>query len=580
LGRIWAERINRLLRRGPPRHYSGPEVPEIAARLGGLAVGGPGDWRALPRLAETYFLPTAPRLTPAMIAQAEAVRSGEFRVSGRFPPEKLGLPPRWDANPRGDYNWLSTLQGMEWVASLVHAHYGQPERGWLETVASVIADWIEHNPFRGAPSRWSWHDHATAKRLRLFAWFWEHYRQSEAFDPEFARLLLASVYQHVQYGLDERNYRHDSNHGLEATGALLAAALTFPMFREAGEWERTALARLDRWLTDNLSPEGFHLEQSPAYHWFVLLRLAAIERFLRANGRAAPALSEASERVARAWPWLLKPDGTMPAVGDSAPGAPADWRKVLKSRWGREAPAEEPHAEMVVSERAGYAIFRAAGDADTYALFRCAARISPHCHYDGLSFVLFGLGREQLRDSGFLSYHEWDPRRQYLRSPRAHSVALAGPGSFRTQECRLLEWGRADGESYALSYQDQPEGRHTRRFAFRPPREVVVEDRFDHSRRRPRPWRQLWQVGLGLGVEIVSEREAHLVSEDGSRCVIEQSVSGRWEVVTGRERPTLQGWYSAGYGEWEPATTLIFHVPLGEAAVKSSLTLCPARVAR
>ena len=300
MSRVWAERINRLLRRGPPRHYSGPEVPEIAARLEGLAAGGPGDWRALPPLAETYFLPTTPHLTP----------------------EKLGLPPRGDADPRGDYNWLSTLQGMEWVAPLVHAHHGQPERGWLQTVASVIADRIGHNPFRGAPSRWSWHDHATAKRLRLFAWFWEHYRQSEAFDPEFARLLLASVYQHVQYGLDERNYRHDSNHGLEATGALLAAALTFSMFRQAAEWEVTALARLDRWLTDNLSPEGFHLEQSPAYHWFVLLRLAAIERFLRANGRAAPALSRASERAARAWPWLLKPDGTMPAVGDSAPGAP------------------------------------------------------------------------------------------------------------------------------------------------------------------------------------------------------------------------------------------------------------------
>ena len=85
-------RLNRLLRRGPPRHYRGPEVPEIVARLGELVAGGPEEWRAAPRLVETYFLPSAPRATPATIIQAEAVRSGEFRVSGRFPPEKLGLP--------------------------------------------------------------------------------------------------------------------------------------------------------------------------------------------------------------------------------------------------------------------------------------------------------------------------------------------------------------------------------------------------------------------------------------------------------------------------------------------------------
>jgi hypothetical protein len=506
---------------------------------------------------------------------ADAVVSGEFQVAQRFPPQKLGLPPDWSANPTGDDNWQSSLQGLDWLMPLMHAHAGRPEGGYLQAAARVIEDWIRHSPFRGAPSRWSWHDHASAKRLRLFAWLWELYRQDGAFDAQFARLLLASIYQHVLYHLDERNYRRDSNHGLEAIGALLAAALTFAMFRDSGRWRATALGRLEQWIGDNLSPEGFHIEQSPAYHWFVVLRLAAMDRFLRANGAEQRWLSEAMGRAAAAWPHLVKPNGEVPTVGDSGPEAPADWPRILALYWGRAAPAGDTHASgFIISPRAGYAIWRAgAGDEqDLYALFRCRAFESPHCHYDALSFVLYGLGRDWLVDPGYLNYHEWDPRRRYLRSPRAHSLVLVGERGFRTGESGVVESGRGEAGDHVTSFHVLPGVRHTRRVLVAGPRQVRIDDRVQRGG-RPVVWRQLFQIATGLQVHISSATEARLVASDGNWCAIRQSAPGTWTVVEGQRKPHLQGWHSPRYGAWEPRPTLSFRPGPGVGELQTSLLL-------
>ena len=418
----------------------------------------------------------------------------------------------------------------------------------------------------------------------------------------FVSTLLTSSYRTKTFGflwalldLDYRNYRPNSNHGLEGIGALWAAAITFPFFREAAAWEAKAQERLEQWLADNLSPEGFHLEQSPSYHWFVLLRLAAIDRFLCANGRPLDDLSRAAGRAAQVWPYLLKPNGAVPTVGDSSPIAPANWRAMLERRWGRPLPSPFPfpaetgaipcsdRAErgfLLVSKEAGYAVFASThapfGDPDAiYVLFRCRAFESPHCHYDALSFILYGLRRDWVVDSGYLSYHEWDPRRQYLRSPRAHSLVTAGTRDFRTRANECLEWGRTSEGDFVVSYHDLPAGRHTRWLLFTPPHQLTIVDQLHSARRRKVQWAQLFQLAPDLEVEIVSEAEAHLKAPDGARCIIRQSVPGRWRVARGEERPRLQGWFSESYGDWEPTTTLMFRPRPGEKTAESVLTLHP-----
>ena len=586
----WSVTISRWLRRGPPRHYRGPEVPSILRRLDSLVQGGGhalDGMREGPRLAETYWHPLNPLPSERLTRQADDLLAGRFRPAHRFPEEVLGFPPPWHQRFRTDDNWLSSLHGLEWLIPLVHAHVGAPDQAYLRACVRAIEDWIRGNPFRGAPSRFSWHDHAAAKRLRLFAWFWQQYCRNDDYDLDFAQLLVASVYQHCLYHMDDRNYRRDSNHGLEAIGALWAAAITFPIFRDAPAWEEKARGRLGQWIADNLSPEGFHMEQSPAYHWFVLLRLAAIDRFLRANDRALDELSDATERAARVWPYLLKPNGVIPTVGDSSPTAPANWPAVLERRWGRtppspiapSAPSDEPGAPaLLVSPRAGYAILASEpppyGNPDaTYLLFRCRAFESPHCHCDALSFILYGFSRDWLVDPGYLSYQEWDPRRQYLRSPGAHSLVLVDAQDFRTRQNDVADWGRTKEGDFAVAYHDLPRGRHTRRVLLTRGGEILVHDEVTPVRRRWLPWAQLFQIAPDLEVVPVFDHEAHLKAQDGSRCVIRQDVGGEWRVVRGQERPRLQGWHSPAYGQWQPGTTLFFHPPPGVTQVQSRIAL-------
>jgi hypothetical protein len=523
-----------------------------------------------------------------MVAAAEATRAGNFQVAAHFPVEALGFPPRWRASGKDD-NWFSCLHSLQWLIPLVHAHASDPDAGYLEAAYAVALDWIAHNPFRGAPSRFSWHDHAAAKRLRLFAWLWEQYRLSGASRPASSDQFLASVYQHARHHMDARNYRPNSNHGLEAIGALWAATVTFPFFREATEWADAARQRVRQWVRDNLSPEGFHLEQSPAYHWFVLIRLALIDRFLCANGCPDAALTEATERAARVWPHLLQPNGAIPGVGDSSRNAPADWRKYLAHRWGRPVPpSAEPAAAperntFVVSPGAGYAVSRASPSpeadaaADTYVLFRCRAFLSPHCHHDALSFTFFGAGRDWLIDPGYLTYHEWDPRRQYVRSPRAHSTAIVGHGDYRTGHSECVEWGPGEEGDFAVGRHDLPGVRHTRYLTLASSSNAILRDELTPLRRGLPRWQQLFQVARDLEVDVVSDREAHLIAPDGARCTITQSVSGDWRLARGETKPRLQGWYSESYGRWEPGCTLFFTPSSGTRVLQTTLTLCPAQ---
>ncbi len=131
----WSARLNRWLRRGPPKHYRGPEIPAILRVLDSLLEGDEEDWRAAPWLKEVYFHPTRPDPSPAMTAQAEGVRAGEFRVSGGYPVQRLGLPPDWSGERNADNNWHFNLHSLEWLAALFHAHTAEPEGGYLEAAA-------------------------------------------------------------------------------------------------------------------------------------------------------------------------------------------------------------------------------------------------------------------------------------------------------------------------------------------------------------------------------------------------------------------------------------------------------------
>lgn len=530
--------------------------------------------KPLPRELLTHNLDA--KAGPEDRAAVERMRAGWFRPTDAFEELPLGVPPPWDRNPSGNSTWDLNRHSLRWLKPLVEVWRSTGDPECLALAQRVIRDWRAHNERRPGATPMVWASHAPANRLRLLCWFWELYRTSDDLEERFARELLELISGHADFIAGGAEYRPRANHGLEQNLALVEAASVVPELANAPRWRDVARSRLRKYVAENFSREGFHLEQSPGYHWFVLRGLGSLAGFLRANGLPpVPGVDETARRAASVWPYLIKPNNEVVNIGDTHAVAAGSDRELWEHWWGAgnvpppagstvRNPRPEP-GEFVLSFAAGYAIFTAyARDAvrpepDTYALFKCNAFEYAHYHRDALSFVLYGLGRDWLVDSGLYDYMETHPERTYMRSARAHNLVLVDEADFELGPVRLMDSGRTARHDFVKAQHQLPNAVHTRAFYFVPPRAVEIRDQLVARDARKHRFSQLLHVAPGLQVKIVSERCAHLVAPDGRTCVIEQSgTPGAWRVVTGQRRPYWQGWYSPGFQQIEAAPVLYY----------------------
>jgi hypothetical protein len=536
-------------------------------------------WRKKPVLAApfglVFYWPTLPNGDAETVARFKA---GEFQAHPYFPWKPLGVPPDWRDNPFGNRSFDLWRHSLRWTEPLVNQWIIQDDAESLSLMKRILADWIRNNSSPDQAPGLAWYDHAVSERLRVFCWFWELWRKTPDFDWDFARILLASIYQHMVYQADEKHYLPRSNHGLLTDESLLAAAITFPEFQSSAGWLALADKRLARFAETNFDAQGFNLEQSPSCHWFVVRELSEIAAFLRANQHPVPpVVSQVVKRAISVWPHLIRPDGSLPSAGDSVARLKQDWRQTMRDSWGSEIPPPAPSTvpgprpdagTFLLSFEVGYAIFTSyrmgepGPDSDTHVLFRCNSwSYSPHCHKDALSFELFALGREWLVDSGVFHY-EYTPERAYMRSARAHNVVLLDNRDFKFHPIRLVDFGRTPDGDFVVARHELPQATHTRRFEFLPPRLIRLTDELQSSDARPHRYTQLFHVAPGLEVEIVSPEMVRLSASDGSVCTIEQAGDGgEWSVITGQKQPYVQGWYSRQYNELEPSPALYYTTP-------------------
>jgi hypothetical protein len=559
--------------------YGERDPAALARRMDQLLVdpstATPSYWQSKPTLRATLTFSLKPTLTDEDREKIVRFKNGEFKPHRPFPWKPIGVPPPWRQNPYHSRSARFRTHALRWAEPLVVAGVIEKDAECLDLARRSIEGWIRANSRTGNAPEFAWYDHAVSNRTRFLCWFWEMWRKSPDFDPELARLILSSVYQHIMYLADNRNYSPRSNHGLHIDGSLLAATLTFPEFRVAAACQQHAYKRFERYLTTNFSQTGFNLEQSPWYHFWVIEDAGEIAMFLRENREKTPqAIEQTIERAIAVCPYLIRPDGRLPNVGDTGPRPPARWRERALTLLGRDAlPVAPPSladprgegSSYMLCPGSGYAILTSyrigerAPATDTYLLFRCnASRHTSHCHPDALSFELFAYGCDWLVDSGMLHY-EKTPERAYMLSPRAHNVVLVDNGGFGFSPVHLVTHGRSEAGDFVEARQTSPRATHTRRIEFTPPRSIRLVDVLVAKGNTPRTFAQLFHVAPGLALETVSDDEVRLRAENGKVCFIRQlGDDGQWSVVTGQKEPYLQGWYSRTGGKIEPSPTLYF----------------------
>ena len=578
-----SRRLRRRIRRAQRRlaghgAWRRADATVVARRLH-PAVGPPAaalrQWRERKPLPATFLHPVEPDMTTRTREAADRLLTGRFSPHRSVAVRDEHLPPQWSA-PHGRWRTEEMYRhSLRWLEPLVVVAAADDDVIAWEAATGVVVSWITANSRAPGRSDGAWHDHAVSIRARVLCWFFELYRRRPSSDAAVLRLLVASINQHGLYLADPSTYTPRSNHALETNGSLLAICATVPELRSADAWARLARWRLERYVADAFTDDGFSREQSPRYHFFILRRLAALVSYLDAVDRPAPAtVSARVHDAAIVWPWLVRADGSLPRVGDTNDRAIPQWRRSLADATGAEPPPPCPStmpnpradtAGLLVSFDAGYAVFRGhepgqpAGGDDTQVLFKCNYFRYPHFHHDGLSFVLYALGREWLIDPGPHSYEYDRWERRYLCSSSAHNTVEVG-ARFDVHDVDLADVSRtATGDRVSVRHL-LGHATHTRTVEHRPPRVVHVRDEVVVTDGQTHDVRQLFHVAPDCTAVVGDDGRLVLTAPDGGRCIISQAGAGTWRLVRAQRHPEPLGWWSPGQHTIEPITTATYVV--------------------
>jgi hypothetical protein len=310
---------------------------------------------------------------------------------------------------------------------------------------------------------------------------------------DFCLELLArlNAYGH----LIERNYKHvqrGNNHQIAEAVGLLLIGLLYPELKRSQRWLEAGLRFLQEQVESQVTRGGVHAEQSAAYHLFVLECLQLALLMCRRNDISMPAaFSVKVEEATEYLMYLMKPDGTLPQLGDgcglrvlSPTGATglrprtalavgaflfnrADMAAVGGEPdedifwfvggdgicWLRQHASIEakPVARTKILPEGGHAIVRSGWAPDSHYVclgFRPqgAGEQPGHAHDDVLSFEFHALGQRFVVDAGTYTYLRNHPLRRYFTGARGHNAIIVDADQSSRLNAGPLSWRNAAGE--------------------------------------------------------------------------------------------------------------------------------------
>jgi hypothetical protein len=497
--RGWIEAANRLgLRR---RWFEPPQGAAFAAALPGPARSPEALRTWLKQRPSRFFFDPTDRARyqqlleffPAARTRADSLLHEAVLLFGHA--VTLSTPWDWHADPVSGVRWPTsahwsrlTIAGPAgsdvrrvWERNrqrdlfvLGRAYWATGDERYAEAAAERLDRWREANPPEQGINWWSNLEVA----LRAIAWIWAAhvFRDAPSFTParlwELVRLCWLAGW-HLEAGLAHSMRTMPGNHVIGDAAGLAVVALALPELADAPRWQTLALTTLEGEAEAQVSADGVHREESPAYHAFVWELLCLVALLARRQDRPVPGIWRALERMAEALVLTARPDGSLPASGDDdgsvgfdlcegsarafAVGATAAVlfdRPDLKAAVGGPVEAilwlcgpagldtwsalqaSSPPAVRVTDF--GLAVRSSWGhDADWW--FLRGGTQSAHTHADALHLEVVVGGDLILEDSGTGSYSASVDWRRHARSTRAHNtIVLDGRDQARMH--RTFRW--------------------------------------------------------------------------------------------------------------------------------------------
>ncbi|WP_030315467.1 heparinase II/III family protein [Streptomyces sp. NRRL B-3229] len=523
--------------------------------------------------------------------------------TGRRAPEGYAFDvPYRSEDAVGDIKQIWEPSRHQYLTQLAAAYALTGDERYAERVAEHLRSWWEANPpLRGV--HWL---SGIELGIRLLSWVWVR-RLLDGW-PGAAELfednpVARNQIWHHQRWLAAFPSRGSSanNHVIAEDAGQFAAACAFDWFPESARWRAGALRSLERQLRANTYPSGLNRELATEYHGLVLeLGLAALAE---ADAAAVPVpatvrlvLLRMTDALAAVVDNRLRPprqgdaddghglivDGagtdrwaSLLATGDAVFGR-LDWWPTVTGTDVRTPllaalikPAEpsvtRPASRPTHFADAGMTILR--GPEEIWV--RCDGgphgflSIAAHAHADALSVEVRHDGVDVLADPGTYCYHGQPEWRQYFRSTLGHNT-LQLDGADQSVSGGPFLWTRhaqsrvltAEGARWSAEHDGYQGTVHRRQV------ELTADEQelriVDEVRGPRREARLAFHLGPAITAELAGNQARLTWTRDGEdrSAVLDLPAQLSWQAHRGETEPPL-GWYSAGFGRKEPATTLI-----------------------
>jgi Heparinase II/III-like protein len=385
-----------------------PETSRFAACVVFASLAFVGGSFASDLDIEAYGIGNKPR--PGPVTELQPIK--------QLPPVPFELPFEWDMDPFGDRTWQTRLHMLR---SLVDGALAAGDFKWP---SKVFRDWQRwHKDGRKAPRS----DTGTAARAARLAYVLH-------FTGWKDRSLVELAEQHAEELQDPDFIQDDHNHGIGQLHGLAALCLDRKLRACSG-----AEALLERTLPVLLRSQftqGVHRENSPGYHFYALDKLLTFAPILESY---APDYGEILWRAERKTKWLVHPDKTIVAVGDTSP-VRADVRLPRGDAEcdGIRAYSEAPECYMLKHfKKVGYVVARSdwAIPAEEASMLFVQGGFFNESHRqpDDFSFEWFEQGSKILSDGGKYAYTD-DKWRRYFNSTRAHNTIEVDGRNYSTEQ--------------------------------------------------------------------------------------------------------------------------------------------------
>lgn len=559
-------------------------------------------------------LVTANLLTHDSVNIASAKDQVPRTVSGNW---------QWDfTGPHHDDEFGYSLNGHKYLPDLYHAWQHSDSLIYVKVFDALIKDWVVQHPLpavgdsiyqvlkgdNGLDYRdlgeVEWRTLEAGNRLGV-SWpqLFYGFQPTQAFSPAARLLMLSSIAVQANYLYQYHKKGHNWT-TMEMNGLALAG-LAFPEFKAAERWAAYALKTMEQEINRQVYPDGVQTELSTKTQWVALSRFESIAtNFQKAGREISKAYMNRVEQMYNYLAYSLRPDGHQPLNNDSdredlRPRVlkaankfdRPDWQWIATNGKTGHLPDSLP---SLVFPWAGINIMRNGWDAEAHwSFFDNGPFGTGHQHADKLHLSIAAYGKDLLVDGGrytHMNYFSFDPTkwRGYFRSSFSHNVILVddmGQNGGPTMVDQPLKEGdhyvHHPEYDFARGYFtdgfEELDGNtdHSRSVLYLHDQYWVVVDHFETD--RPRDLKVLWHYAPSCEVVLEkSEAVSVNVEEANLRIVPIGEIPWHAEVLSGQEKPFIQGWYSADYGNKEPTATVVYTTTIDKPTTFAWL-LVPAK---